>query len=569
MNIVNNSHRFSLYSKAKNFILDPNSFACQSSRRTGFMQRLYYEFLYTQEVKGSCFFYTLTYNDKSIPHYKVSDSLDFPCFSYDDIRLITNGSISKVLFRRFGSRLRYFCACESGEGKGSRGAGFNPHYHFIFFVQPIHVDGKPDFSNYKPISPQFFKRLVLKVWHGTLKPIDYRDARFGIAKEGDNFGLVTGVAPFKYVSKYCLKDVSEFSREEQLRQFWTDHYKSRNIDLQALYNFYTYNSDLIGEPLHNLFYWLGLDKYNRYRKVTTDPDKSYFHYITRYADLDYKVHLTIVNDWFVDRYLPNIVNQRILEYRRLWSPKVRCSKSLGEYGLNFVKFPDSNPKFLIPNASKEVDYQTPCLFYYRKLYYDKYKCDVTGNMLYRLNGRGRALKVSSLSSCITSFVEKVEQSIHIAFNSHLDRSAYNGFREFRVDPLIRSLVKSESKSFLLNSYAIYSIVYKFRSYDVSDMIALDPCISFESALSDYSRFLRNDSFFFDYDIGSVQQRLYYNRDFVSFDSHPCFINYVPLFKSLDRLLDAVSSFRSANAKALFAENSERAKRVNGYLNSFQ
>ena len=84
MLVPNNTHYFSLYSRTFNSVPDTNSFFCDSSKRNGYFQRLYYEYLYTQKVKGQTFFYTFTYNDKSIPKF-----LGHNCFSYDDIRYIT------------------------------------------------------------------------------------------------------------------------------------------------------------------------------------------------------------------------------------------------------------------------------------------------------------------------------------------------------------------------------------------------------------------------------------------------------------------------------------------------
>lgn len=127
MLVENKTHYFSEYTRVYNALPDPNCFGIQSSKRMGYFQRLWFEYAYCRKVNGTCLFYTLTYNDKHIPQYRGHN-----CFSYADIRYITNGALSKWLLRHYGSKLLYFCACESGEGNGVRGKGNNPHYHFIF-----------------------------------------------------------------------------------------------------------------------------------------------------------------------------------------------------------------------------------------------------------------------------------------------------------------------------------------------------------------------------------------------------------------------------------------------------
>lgn len=552
MIIENRSHRTNIYSKTFHDVLDTNSFAFQRGRRLAYTQRLYFEYLYTQKVKGTTFFYTLTYNDAAIPHYFK----DRPCFNYADIRIVTNGALSKDLERKYGSRLRYFVACETGEGKGSRGAGRNPHYHCIFFVQPIHdKDNKPIFDSYKAIQPLDFRRIIRRVWQGTENDyVNFNECKFGICKEGDNCGLVTGVAPFKYCSKYVLKDNNELALENEVINYWSNKVKTEDINLQVLWYFYKYNTLLCGEPCHYLFYDLGLDKYNRYRKLTIDSDKSYWRYIKRYASVDLKL---IVNEYlngFVnDYYKPMFVRAKLNEYRNLYSGKVRCSKGLGEYGLNFVKDADFNPTFNIPTP-QGFDCQSISLYYYRKLYYDKYFCDVTGSVLYRLNERGKRLKINTLSNTIEKHSIKVKEALSVVFNNH-----FALFDKERSSKLINSLVDNPQRDEIIHRYSIYKTVYEFRFVDKSDFVALDPCFSMDSVKRDYSIFINNDSYFLDYNYVS---RLYI-RDYNarSFEYHPNFKCYMRLFSELDSMLEAVSRFRSENAKELFRFNSELMSKI--------
>lgn len=562
--VVNKSHRFSFYNKVNNCILDPNSFAYQSSKRQGYAQRLYFEYCYTQKVNGTTYFYTLTYNDKHIPVYPfLSDKPT--CFSYDDIRYVTNGVLSKTLERKYGSRLRYFCACETGEGKGTRGLGHNPHYHFIFFVQPIHKDGVPIYDNYKPITPQEFRSIIRKVWHGTDNFISYDLAEHGIAKEGDNCGLVRGVAPFKYVSKYVLKDNNELDLERRIFDSWCSYYKRLGITNEVIWYFYKFNSELQHEDLHYLFYYFQLDKYNKWRHFTSDPNKTYVHYCTRYGNLDAKVRCTELNEFFTTYFLHMLPKLRLREYINEYSGKVRCSKSLGEYGINYIKFKDTNPTFQFPDENG-FDFQTITQYYYRKLYYDKYICDVTGNVLYRLNSLGIKLKLNSLEHKLQSIQTKVKEAIEIIHNSYLDSDTRNGFSEFRKSHVLKSIFLPDGFDYICK-YSIYKTVYQYRHYNVYDLVALDPCYSPDYYKLDYTKFIENDSYFFDYDTGTLFQKLYNKRGYLSFDSHDCIKPYIPLFRAIDEMLESVSLFRSNSAKRKFAENKDRAKRINSHLNS--
>ena len=82
------------YTKFYNVVPDKGSFGYESSIRLSYYQRLYYELEYTRKVNGICFFFTLTYCDNKVPKF-----LGRNVHSYKDVRLVTNGSISKVLLR--------------------------------------------------------------------------------------------------------------------------------------------------------------------------------------------------------------------------------------------------------------------------------------------------------------------------------------------------------------------------------------------------------------------------------------------------------------------------------------
>lgn len=557
MLVENKSHRTSVYSRSFANVPDTNSFCYQSGRRRAYAQRLYFEYMYTQKVRGTTYFYTLTYNDKSLPYY-FSDT---PCFSYKDIRIVTNGALSKELERNYGSRLRYFVACETGEGKGSRGVGKNPHYHCIFFVQPLHdSDGNPIYDGYKVIHPLEFRRIIRRVWQGTENDyVNFNDCRFGICKEGENTGLVTGIAPFKYCSKYVLKDNNELAIENRVLETWRDICKKEGITLQVLWYYYLFNNEMVdGMQCHDMFYWLGLHNYNRWRKFTNDPDKSYIRFITRYAEDEYKVNITYVNEFFTTNYLKIYPFVKLREYRNECSGKVRCSKSLGEYGLNYIKNVECNPMFNIPSP-EGFEVQSISQYYYRKLYYDKIRCDVSGNILYRLNTLGKRLKINSLSNTIEKHTISVNETLSVVFNNH-----FVEFDKFKSNRLFNEFVDSPVRDNIVRTYSIYKVVYEFRYFEPNDFIALDSVLSFDSVKLDYQRFIENDSYFFDYSYQSVLRKVYLCDTLCSTSTLPEFKKYIRLFRLLDSIIDEVRHFRSENAKQIFKANSELQKHIKSH-----
>lgn len=541
MQVLNKSHRASIFNKVYNSIPNPASFSMQSSRRLAYMQRLYFEYMYTLKVGGQVFFYTLTYNDDHIPTYNLGQNPDgtqkvIYCFNYDHIRYVTVGSLEKTLKRYYGTRLRYFCACESGEGKGKRGKGNNPHYHFIFFLQPHTPD-------YKEITPVAFRSLVRKLWQGAER-IAFQKAKFGQCKEGDLLGKVYNVSALKYVAKYVIKDTEQCQNDNAVFQYWQDFYKRKGLDTEALIWYYWYLTEFYGSPQRHLYDDLRISRYNWFRKHSTAKDKSYISYVTRYCDdLNAKVHLTELYQWYTDYYL----NMRpILEYRNYlnkYSAKCRYSKSLGEYGLNFVLDPDFEPRISIPSA-EGYDIQPLCMYYYRRLYYDYYKCDVTGNVLYRLNERGKKQHIASLESRLFKFYNRLNENLTIV----------------RPASLLPEPLSPELKW----RYAVYKLIYEYRCFKSSDIISE---FSLDAYSEDYKRFIDNDSVFFDYDLETVYLKRYFTRDYFNYSDHPWFKPHKAIFQYLDELNFKANDIRSEISKSKFKETAETQKRLKAMLNS--
>ena len=197
-------------SKSHNSFSSPNSYQSKSIKIEGYESRLYWEFRYCDEHSGQTFFYTFTYNDKSIPVFDGQN-----VFNYDDLRYLLNGGLKKILLRKYGTNFKYFVGAELGEGEGSRGYHNNPHYHILFFLRPADDSRYP----YKPISAYEFRHLCRMYWQGFDEAegkVDYRTAKFGIAREGQNLGKVIDFRAISYVAKYVCKDAYLKSMEKGL-----------------------------------------------------------------------------------------------------------------------------------------------------------------------------------------------------------------------------------------------------------------------------------------------------------------------------------------------------------------
>ena len=129
----------------------PDSYQSRQQKIEGYENRLYWQFKYCDEHNGQTFFYTLTYNDKSIPN-----AYGFHCFDYEHLRDLLTGGLRKQLLRKYGTKFKYFIGAELGDGKGSRGMHNNPHYHVLFFLESADNPKHP----YKVISPKDFRHFI-------------------------------------------------------------------------------------------------------------------------------------------------------------------------------------------------------------------------------------------------------------------------------------------------------------------------------------------------------------------------------------------------------------------------
>lgn len=577
MKILNNTHYHTIYSMFYNTFPDPDSFGVESSRRDSFYQRLFYEYVETKSKGGITFFYTLTYNDKSIPKLFGRNT-----FSYKDIRYVTNGRLSKTLARHYGAHMRYFCSCERGEGKGKRGIGNNPHYHFIFFVTPF----SSDFSNF---NSKIFDVLIKELWQGKAGYVRFQSAKFGCVKEGKFGNVVNSTEAFKYVSKYVTKDSSSKSNLEFYSSKFYDELVNQGISTTVFYYYFLYLqmiepelslSQLLDEfNIHSFNVWrrshssLSVDE--ALNKWILDFCRDYNSETSSYVPLKY---IELYN-WFHDKYLPAAHKELMRNYLSEYSDKPRFSKSLGSYGLQFIKDVEFDPHFVIP-SSNNIYSVKPCLYYQRKLYYNPVKCPRTGNILYRLNDLGLRYRLNSVERRINSLESSTLANLDYAVRNDIFiphfRSDYDNFYLDKFSPrylpyfeneliapiryyfkdFIHELCSRSDFYRIVRLYAIYNTVYRYRSYN-EDFIALSTDLAIDDIKRDYYFFLSHS--YSELDFYQVSLCLCQRRDSIDFSHFYLFSPFISYFNFLDSLNDAVNNILSEQRKKLFRERAELNK----------
>lgn len=548
--VSNNTHYFTHNTKVCNVVSEVDTFRYESSRRQSYMQRLYFEYLDVQNKGGLVFFYTLTYNDKALPHYRGRS-----CFSYKDIRYVTNGALSKWLLRNYRCSLRYLCACERGEGKGKRGfdklgLGNNPHYHFIFFLHPLEGFIAP--------TPQVFRDKVAQIWQGSDSFVNWKYAKFGHSQPGDNLGLVVSSDAFSYVCKYVCKDVAERDFEDNLRKQYYSEGMNLGITNNVIFSLYHFLRD---NELYNIknkydfFDAFYLREFSAWRKRQFGNFGllDFYKSVLSRTGKKYLVNYTkVIEDFWKDYYLPKYVDVCLSEYKREYSGKVRCSKSLGIYGLQFVTETSNGVQVKI-NSPKGYKVQPACLYYIRHKYYTTFKCSVTGNVLYRLNDSGINFKVSRLKSNCDSLICKIREfeSCRFAICPETWTGALN------------ELFYYHDINEVLRRYSLYKLVYQYRYYVTFDKVALTDDCCLDNVAADYRTFLQDSAYVIDYDYNTIDS--YFDSflstdDLFSFEHHPAFMDYIKYFKLLDDFLDAASSYFDRNRQKNFADKSDFQKK---------
>lgn len=583
MLVKNKTHYYSVFNKTYNVVPDNNSWEFQCSKRMSYGQRLYWEYKYCKSVGGQAFFYTFTYNDDSLPHFdfdrfnittKDYEPVSMPCFNYAHIRLITNGIISKVLRRKFGSQLRYFVACERGEGKGLRGKGMNPHYHVIFFVFPLSSKiRKPDDPPYKRISPIQFCHLCKCTWQyqssynkSDYVIADYKTAKFGHCQPGDDLGYISDFDALSYVTKYVIKDSSECYDDQSVYIYFEHKFKKLGYTYHAFFSFYQYER-LYGHVFDRYSFLQNYDvlSYFAWRRLSPDNRRfSYFDYIRHCKPASYFNLFDSFIEYFNKVYLPTVIQISYRDYVNKYSSKVRCSKSLGIYGLQFVKDLDSDPHFVL-DKSDEVVSQPICLYYYRKIYMDTVKCPVTGNNLYVLNEKGIDLKCRKLPFVLRSTVDKLSDICTGLSNNSQSSDVWNFFKSCGFAYLsFTSLLQSPDFENLLFRYSVYRNVYEYRFYPSGTDVRLSSYMNMDDIVSDYGKFLTSNFYYNDYsDLFLITLvRKLDPQKYRSFSLHPVFAPYIEKFKLLEQIYQLWSEYTGQLKKQAFSESLHVRKGLN-------
>lgn len=281
--------------------------------------------------------------------------------------------------------------------------------------------------------------------------------------------------------------------------------------------------------------------------------------------LDY-IHLfEKFDDYFKRIYLPAISQQSYRDYVNKFGSKVRCSKSLGIYGLSFVKDVTSNPHFVL-DKSDEVVAQPICLYYFRKIYMNIVRCPVTGNPLYVLNEAGVNLKCLFLQSSLDKLKRDVYSSLDLV-NSEYTKESFVSHLEFH-DVSVADYFKLPSGSILhdlIDKFVVYRFVYQYRHYDKIDSLpALSSGFTMDNIVSDYRSFLQSNYYTCDYSDMFLIKFIECKRSsfFVSFDSHPVFSSCIEYFKILEGFLEVFREYLSEIKKTRFDEATELRQKLN-------
>lgn len=530
----------------------PYTYLNRKQKIEGYENRLYWEYRYCDEHSGMTYFYTLTYNDAHIPQYDGEN-----CFDYEDLRSLMNGAFKKYILRNYGYNFKYFIGAELGDGKGSRGMANNPHYHVLFFLRPD--------DRYHPtveLTPERFRHLVRRYWQGFDEDEDkrngvfhdYRDAKLGIAREGENCGVVTDFRACMYCAKYVTKDVHLKKKEKIIeRDLRCKLYE------QVKFSHDTYEAFWKEEinPRYNAPTKPHLDDINHDDWLFTPYElwknicpNSYANWLTNFGDIEPELHLMVMDaiaelnlvcrfQRFIDLTVSDKIHEKITEYRNRYCNKCRISQGVGDYALEFI---DDllNPRVKVP-AKKGWKTRPIGMYYYRKLYTEVVK-DEYGNNIRILNDKGIDYKVSKMPAQ----VEKLSQQT-LAQVASLTRELYNRMLNsdvntdvnfsYTYDRFIDDMNNKDKK--IYDDYAKFKLIYEHRYCSLNSSADTDdfsfPPIDY---LNDYRRFLRPA--ILDVTYSKCRTDIYIDdtpEGYTPYYTHPYFLQNLRVFSVFNLLAD--------------------------------
>lgn len=373
--VVANKSKYNAVSGFSAFRLPASdSYAYLKGKQNDLFVRSYYEFLDCCRKGGVVFFYTLTFNDANLCFPSLTDliglkdfdaswvfengfspsPIDVPCIDNTRFRAFCNGMFRKELLSKYDCTFKYVCCTEFGDGKGKRGAGFNPHLHVLFFVYPS--------TGIVPTHQQF-DYLVKKYWQGCLKDIqDKVSLKFGydpndlinnkqlfingIAQKSNiNNGVVNSAAGICYVSKYVAKDSMRSSKIGYIHTYF----------INQLIEYYTTDEDsciAFAKKYDSLFINDVSFNLDLFQSLLID-----FHLIDLFLSYCEK----LAKDLYYTHFYKLI--------KRLYLPKCYISNGIGLYGYEYLNKQTYTFHIGLPGVGI-LEYGMP-LYYYRK-----FMCDV-------------------------------------------------------------------------------------------------------------------------------------------------------------------------------------------------
>lgn len=513
----------------------PDSYQSRRQKIEGYESRLFWQFKYCEDHDGQTFFYTLTYNDEAMPKYQGEN-----CFDYEDLRYLLNGAFKKRLLRQYGTNVKYFVGAELGDGKGSRGLHNNPHYHVLFFLEPANSERYP----YQKISKKDFRHLVREYWQGFDQDVDgrtdFKQAKFGIAKEGENLGLVGDFRACMYCAKYVCKDAKLKKREGRVRLSLERKY-AREYNYENQTSKYNPLMDFYHDFLHDFL-------------ISPDPTKLFNFDLVDMPFLaddslvtTYDIQLMIMRYELGDefaRYVnwkrAELVKQEFNEYRNRFCNKCRISQGVGDYALDFID-DKLHPRIKMPKKNG-WKYRPIGMYYYRKLYTDVVK-DPKGNNLRVLNDLGKEYKMANLQKQLDRIANKAMTNL-----STLTKDLYDKMLHSDVNTEIRYGYTYERFTKDLNNndvteickrYAEYKLIYEDRFFQFHvDTDTGDCGFPDINPVADYNRFIQPSYFEVMYRPGRLDRFLEsIPENYISYDAHSYFLSYLRLFSVLDLIAD--------------------------------
>ena len=535
----------------------PDSYQNRQIKIEGYETRLYWQYRYCDEHNGQTFFYTLTYNDAHMPnHYGMN------CFDYEDLRNLLCGGFRKMLLRKYGTYFKYFVGAELGDGKGERGMHNNPHYHILFFLE----DAKDTRFPYIKISPEDFRYLVKRYWQGFDENRDgyhdYNDALYGIAREGENCGLVTDFRACMYCAKYVCKDVKlkqNESKIERLLRFQNHKKYYRSEVTYALY-FKDRIRDMYNIPRNaKKTEWTWTDEELVKRLLPDYPINIEYEcfgddiFNIKRAPMSYTPYVPVIlnryNLWedyfkFCRAYVDERVHEGITEWRNRYCNKCRISQGLGDYALSHIQ-DKMNPGIQVPKK-KGFKVRPIGMYYYRKLY-TEIVMDNRGNKVRVLNDLGQEYKVYNLPKQIDKMAKKAESQLNVVINneelymkmrqSDVNIEVFYSFSALQRE--INKLKETDNIKNICKRYAEFKLVYEDRFFKM-DLCGLDNSLCFPKldVISDFRRFTVPAVYSTRYSDFALSNFLEDNgKDYVPYWEHPDFLCYHSIFLILDLCAD--------------------------------